>query len=81
MAEAEIEAFNYFSAALMLTFQKLLAALAPLTGGFQRDNGRILSLLITYHVTYHKQVPIIEKNVNGSFIINTLYFWEIHEKI
>ena len=45
----------------ILIFEKLLVALAPLTEGFQRDNGRILSLLIIYFVTYHENGSIIHK--------------------
>ena len=43
----------------ILIFEKLLVALAPLKEGFKRDNGRILSLLIIYFVTYHKKGSII----------------------
>ena len=45
----------------ILIFEKLLVALAPLTEGFKRDNGRILSLLIIYFVTYHKKGSIITR--------------------
>ena len=52
---------NWSENSWQLTFQKLLAVLAPLTGGFQWDNGRILSLLITIYVTYHKSIYYFKK--------------------
>ena len=52
----------------ILIFEKLSVALAPLTEGFKRDNGRILSLLIIYFVSYHEKGSIITTRQNVSML-------------